>query len=205
MIYAGSACLTSLLTRTAVVVLAAGQSQRLGSPKQLVRVQGTTLIARTLSAIAGLAVPHTFVVLSDRCAELESELMPFQVTPLHNPAPGQGMSSSLRLGLSAARVADPGLLAVVFTLCDQPYIHTQLLRGLVRGLAKGHPIAASHYAGVLGVPAAFKRESFDELQTLQGDQGARTILRRQSSQVLAVPFEQGLIDIDCRDDLGACQ
>jgi molybdenum cofactor cytidylyltransferase len=195
----------ALLRRTAVIVLAAGRSQRLGVAKQFVQVEGETLIVRTVRTISQLEPHLTVVVSGENAAAIADQLAAFRCLHVRNDAPECGLSSSLRRGLCAALAADPELQAVLFTLCDQPYLDVQQLRELMAGLARGHAMAASAYAGELGVPAAFRRSMFDELTALSGDRGARQLLRQDRARVAIIAFPAGATDVDLPEDVIALQ
>ncbi|AKT44103.1 nucleotidyltransferase family protein [Chondromyces crocatus] len=196
------------LLHTAVVVLAAGGSKRLGTPKQLAQIGGVTLLGRTLSQVMRLGEPRVFVVLGGGEASTR-EAMAREVEAagggaevVWNERAAEGLSTSLRCGLDAARAVDPRLWAVLFTLCDQPGMDGALLERLLDAVVSGPAsIAASSYAGVLGVPAVFTRAVFGELEALTGDQGAREVVRRDPARVRAVVFEEGAQDIDTHDEL----
>lgn len=194
--------LPAWLSHTAVVVLAAGASRRLGAPKQLVYADGDSLLARTVDAAAGVKAAQTIVVLGRPDGDITQQVRPELARVIRNEHPERGLSSSLRCGLSAARAADPTLQVVLFTLCDQPHLTAAHLRRLLATLAEGTAcIAASAYAGVLGVPAAFAAPVFDELAALEGDQGARSLLRRCPERASAVEFPAGAIDVDTPADV----
>lgn len=196
--------MTSQRAHTAVVILAAGASRRLGTPKQLVCADGVSLLARTVDAAAGVRAAQTIVVLGRTDGAIAQQVRPELARVIRNEHPERGLSSSLRCGLSAARAADPALRVVLFTLCDQPHLSAAHLLRLLAALAEGTAcIAASAYAGVLGVPAAFAASVFGELAALEGDQGARSVLRRCPERVCAIEFPAGAIDIDTPRDVQA--
>jgi molybdenum cofactor cytidylyltransferase len=166
-----SAALPEFLAHSAIIILAAGASRRLGAPKQLVAAGGASLLAHTVTQAAAVAARQTIVVLGNPHLEIDRQVDAALASIVRNENPQQGLSSSLRCGLFAAQRADSQLRAVLFTLCDQPHLSAALLSRLLAALAEGPaPIAASAYAGVLGVPAAFASSVFAELATLTGDQ-----------------------------------
>lgn len=173
---------------TTALVLAAGASKRLGRPKQLLTVDGETLVARA-TRIALEATGRVVVVVSDK--DLFSYPSP-AVTVVVNEGAAEGIASSIRRGVEAC---DGDVLLV---LCDQPRITAAHLRALVDA---GAPIAATAYAGILGVPAFFSRAHRDELLALRGDTGARRIIEAHREGVVAIAFEDAGVDIDTEGDI----
>ena len=161
-----------------VIVLAAGFSRRRGSPKQLVEIDGETLIHR--AARIASEVGETIVVTTPQFADLE-----FQV--IINEEAEEGIASSIRAGVAAC---DDDVL---ITLCDQPYVTADHLRALANADA---PIAATSYSGTVGVPAYFARQFRDELLALRGDHGAKRIIEAHRDVVKVIPFEAAAVDVD---------
>jgi molybdenum cofactor cytidylyltransferase len=155
--------------RIVALVLAAGSSKRLGSPKQDVVVNGETLL------------DHAVRVAREAAGEV------IVVTLAMNPDADEGMASSIRTGV--ARIGNDA--RILITLCDQPLVTAAHLRALI---AVDAPIVATGYNGIRGVPAAFAPQFIPELLALQGDRGARAIIEKHGAAV--VPFEDAAIDVD---------
>lgn len=189
------------MTQVGIVVLAAGGSSRLGSPKQLLSFNGKTLLRHTLE-VATQAKPGALVaVLGADAKRIEPETNGLQVHVVTNAGWQQGIASSIRCGVDAVCEIMPHCEAVIIMLCDQPFVSVELLHKLVEN-AQGPEtlIAASSYGGVTGVPALFKQELFRELQQLEGDTGARTLMLKYADKLIAVPFAGGGKDIDTAED-----
>jgi len=189
---------------TAAIVLAAGPSTRLGRPKQLVTIDGESMLARSIRVAFESGVDAVFVVLGAHAAELQPQLADTRATPILNPDWQHGMSSSLHAGLTAALANAPTLDSVLLLTCDQPAVTGfHLLR--LHLLAEESParIAASTYAGTVGVPAVFPRACFDELLALTGDSGARSVLAAHAIDVATLPLEHGELDLDTPESLAA--
>jgi molybdenum cofactor cytidylyltransferase len=186
----------------AAILLAAGASTRLGQPKQLVQIEGETLLRRTTRLAIESACSPVFVVLGGNAASFLPEIRDLRATVLLNNEWRSGMASSLKLGINAALAANPQMRNILALVCDQPRLDPPLLQSLlathrsVRNL-----ISASQYGETLGVPAIFSRDVFPELLALTGDQGARKILLRHRENVAAVPFPGGDFDLDTPEDL----
>jgi molybdenum cofactor cytidylyltransferase len=183
------------------VILAAGSSSRMGSPKQTLRFQGESLLRR--AALAALdAECRPVIVVTGAYAELSRhELDGLDVREALNPLWETGMASSIRAGVEDLIRADPDTAAAVFLLCDQPHVNAGVISGLVAAhRATGRPVIASTYGGSFGVPALFSATLFAELTRLEGISGAKEVIKRHASEAHFLPFEGGEVDLDTRDD-----
>ncbi|MDQ3283175.1 MAG: nucleotidyltransferase family protein [Acidobacteriota bacterium] len=185
------------MTRIAAVVLAAGSSSRMGSPKQLLRFGGITLLRRaTLAAIDAGCDP--VVVVTGAHAELSrQELEGLHVREAINRDWESGMASSIRSGIEAARDCD----AAVLMLCDQPRVDAHVIAQLIAAFRENDaPIVASSYGGSFGVPALFSSVLFDELTQLHGAAGAKQIIAKQIADAKLIAFAGGETDVDTPED-----
>jgi molybdenum cofactor cytidylyltransferase len=182
-----------------VIVLAAGEAKRFGSPKQLVRINGRPLLHAVIGrgvAVGGHAV---IVVLGAYAAELAPLLRHTPATVVINRQWQEGMGSSLRTGIAAL----PGTAeAALILLADQASVTAEDLKRLV-GSWRRQPtqIVAAQYGATVGAPAIFPRWCFSELGGLRGDQGARVLLRRHAARLVRVPMASAAVDIDTPEDL----
>ena len=186
------------------IILAAGSSSRLGQPKQLLVHEGKTLVRRIADVALALRKGPVTVVLGANRHAVANELEGLPVTLIDNPRYGEGMASSLKMGLAGLFVTQPKLDAVLVLLTDQPYVSLGLLLNLVETFQEGEKgIVACRYGvdGPLGVPAIFSTKYVEELLSLTGDKGARWILVKHRADCAEVPFEAGLIDLDSPQDL----
>ena len=185
----------------AAVVLAAGGSKRLGSPKQLLRYGGASLLRH--AAVAALIACHpVVVVLGSRADDLENELAGLSVQVLKNPAWAKGMGTSVRLGIEALHTLAPGIDGVLLMLCDQPLVGPVVLGQLCDAFERAGStgvIVAALYNGITGVPAIFGRAHFDELLALPDDAGAKPVLTKHHASVIEVPLPEAAVDIDTRE------
>ncbi len=180
------------------LLLAAGESTRLGRPKQLVLHRGEPLLRRAVRVAAAVGATPVFVVTNPSLPDCRAMLSDLPATVLVNPLPAAGMGSSLRLGMEAVLAAQPERLLLL--VCDQPLLGPEHLGRLLRAPAPGG-VAAAAYGGRAGVPAVFSQEHFPALAQLSGDQGARGLLR--TLPATPVPMPEAAIDIDTPEDLAA--
>ena len=183
----------------AAILLAAGASTRLGTAKQLIEVDGVSLLRRAAEALLATS-PHVLVVvLGHDPAALQARIadLPLQCVVAHGHA--EGLAASLRAGLATLPAACEGALVA---LTDQPALDAWHLRAL-RDQWRAAPerACASAYAGVLGVPALLPRGWFADLARLRGDIGARRLLRERAGDVLAIDAPALAHDIDTPGDL----
>ena len=186
------------IAEPSIVLLAAGTSSRFGAPKQLqVLDDGRTLVRRAAeTALAtGLAV---WVVTGSHAERVEAELEGLDVNVLRNVDWARGMGGSLSLGAS---VVAGGALIVM--LADQPLITVEDLRAL-RAEHTAHPeaiVAAAYGDGVIGPPCLFPARDIPALIALEGDRGARALLRQNPERVRRVAMANGALDVDTPVDL----
>lgn len=183
----------------AAVILAAGASSRMGSPKQTLRYRGESLLRRAALAALGAGCRPVVVVTGAHAELSRRELEGLGVREVFNPYWETGMASSVRAGVEALAGADAD--GVVLMLCDQPHVTAEVISGLVAAhRATLRSVVASAYGGGFGVPALFGRTLFAELAQLEGAAGARQVIKRHASEAHFLPFPGGETDVDTPDD-----
>ena len=184
-----------------LIILAAGASTRMGTPKQLLTYRGCTLIRHMAEvAIASVCQPIA-IVLGANGERIKPEISQLPLQIVENQQWQEGMSSSIQVGLEALLAVNQHLDAVAIALCDQPFVSPQTLNQLVEAYhLTGKPIIASEYAGTFGVPALFSRTLFSELMNLKNTEGAKQLIKRHIHEVFSIPFPDGAIDIDTPKD-----
>ena len=188
------------MTRSQIIILAAGASTRLGSPKQLLQWQGRSLLKHAVQTAAEV-VPKPVVVLGANATQLEAELDTDVVQIVHNSSWQEGIASSIHAGLSIVLNQSPPVEQVIFMVCDQPHVSADLLKQLISEQQQtGKPIVASAYANTLGIPALFTKAMFSQLFDLHGDMGAKKIIQQHPHGTATVNFPLGNIDIDTTEE-----
>jgi molybdenum cofactor cytidylyltransferase len=184
------------------VILAAGSSSRMGSPKQILQFRGKSLLRRAALAALGAGCSPVIVVTGAYAELSRRELDGLDVREVLNPRWETGMASSIGAGLEGLLGADPDAASAVIMLCDQPHVTAGVISGLAAAhRVTGRPVIASTYGGSFGVPALFSRPLFAELARLEGGAGAKQVIKRYASEAYFLPFRGGEVDVDTRDDL----
>jgi molybdenum cofactor cytidylyltransferase len=168
-----------------------------------VQYQGETLLERSIRLSAESGAAPVIAVLGAQF-ELVSTVIPFdRAIAIFNPHWKQGIASSIHAGLDAVDRLAPVSRGALILPCDQVRLTADHLGALLATFAaQSEPsIAASTYAGVLGIPAVFPRSAFSHLLALRGDTGARALLLNPPCPVVKIPFAGGEIDIDEPADL----
>jgi molybdenum cofactor cytidylyltransferase len=183
------------------VILAAGSSSRMGSPKQILPFRGESLLRRAARAALDAGCFPVVVVTGAHAELSRRELDGLDVREAFNPRWETGMASSIAQGLAGLVAADADAAAAVFLLCDQPHVTAKVINGLAAAhRATRKPVIASAYGGSFGVPALFSRPLFAELAKLEGGAGAKQVIERYAAEAHFLPFPEGEVDVDTRDD-----
>jgi molybdenum cofactor cytidylyltransferase len=185
-----------------ILILAAGASRRLGRPKQLLELEGETLLRRMAGMAVLLDVGPVAVVLGAQAEAMRPELTGLEVHFVDNPDWAEGMSTSLRAGVRYLEALAPEVEAVLVLLVDQPRVDADLLQNIIHVYHEQRPpLVASFYNNMNGVPAIFDRSLFAALQAVEGDRGARRVIRKYEEELISVPFPGGALDVDTEEDL----
>ena len=182
------------------ILLAAGKSQRMGEPKQLMPFGQSTIVEPAIDNLLSSAVSEIIVVLGYKAEEVIKTIAAKPVKIAINPDYQQGMSTSIIAGLN---LVSSQAQAVMLALGDQPLVNSQTINRLIDEFfnhAKG--IAIPTYQGKRGHPIIFAIKYKPELLELKGDIGGREIIKRHPQDVLevAVDSESVTWDIDTRED-----
>lgn len=186
--------------KVAAVVLAAGGSTRMGTPKQLLIVRGKPMLRRVSEAVCAIGLEQVVVVIGAHKDVVMEALDGLPATVVVNEDWLRGLSSSLRAGIGALR---PEVEATLVVLADQPALTPELLNTLVdRYRATGAPIVAPVHKGKRGNPVLFDRALFPELMEVEGDRGGRMLLKRHQKELEQVETKDPavLMDIDTWQD-----
>jgi molybdenum cofactor cytidylyltransferase len=189
--------------RIGAVLLAAGLSRRMGTNKLLAPLGGTPLVRRCAETLVEAGLSPIRVVLGHEAEAVRAALAGLDLSFVVNPDYENGLASSLAVGIAALE-AD-GADAALVALGDMPLVTPAQLRALMNGLlaAEEPAIVMPTFEGRQGNPVIWERVFFDELKSLVGDRGAKSLLGLHADQVVAIEMEDAavLADADTPDAL----
>ncbi|MFK7982592.1 MAG: NTP transferase domain-containing protein [Saprospiraceae bacterium] len=189
---------TSKINLLGIIILAAGASRRMGTPKQLLKIGHQTLIERAISIAQALDNQQTVVVLGANAEKISPYIPPQEkVNVIINENWQQGMGTTLKAGMEFFLKQSENFTAVIVMVCDQPYLTTKKLQQLIIKYQETKAaIIATKYNRIKGVPALFDKRIFPKLIALNKDEGARKIIKNYDGVVATVDFPKGIIDLD---------
>ncbi len=190
---------------TAGIILAAGMSTRFGDPKQLQKLKDRYLLDWVLDAALSSQLEGLILVLGHHFEAIRKTLAGSLHHPrlqvVFNPRFAKGQSESLRTGLAQVKSDFP---SVMFLLGDQPLMNGKVIDLLLdRFWASPQDICVPVCQGQRRNPAIFSRVFFDRLMAIEGDRGARKLIRAHPASVLAVEIDDPVCfsDVDTEKDL----
>jgi len=184
------------------LLLAAGASSRLGQSKQLVEFDHQPLLRRTLKTLLHSHLNYTLTVLGARAQEHLAVIEHMATDTCINEDWKKGMGHSLKFGMLRLLEAQPVLDGVLIAVCDQPFLTTAHIDGLLDQFAHSRDsIVASEYKGIQGVPAIFPQAHFGELMSIGDEAGARKVMATHADRVILRHLEKGEVDLDTPEDL----
>jgi molybdenum cofactor cytidylyltransferase len=173
----------------------------MGSPKQLLRIEGTTLVRRAVEVALASRCAGVYLVVGAEAEAVLREVSGLRLEVVENRRWEEGLAGSIRVGIEAVLAARPSFDAAILAPVDQPRLHAALLDRLIEVFEGGErAIVACAYAGTVGAPALFSRRHFADLTALRGDRGAKSVLRARDAGVARVSFPEGATDLDTPRD-----
>ena len=182
------------------VVLAAGESKRMGEPKLLLPLVGRTMIEAVVEQALASRANRTAVVLGAERERIETQIRRFPVEIVFNPDYKSGMLSSVIRGMAAL----PGSAqAALILLADQPFITCGVIDAVIAAYEENNKeIVLPVYEGRRGHPLLLGMRYRDEIGRLNPEIGLKELLCKHPGDILEVPVRDGAVlrDIDDRDD-----
>lgn len=185
--------------KAGALILAAGGGTRFGGTKQLLEIEGETLIDRACKTALAAGCEPVLRVLGARADEILARPELQGVATLVHDHWQDGMGSSLAAGICRLLEIEPECDAVFILLADQPLVSPGLLETMLPLLEEHFSMVICDYGGSSGPPAVFKWPHFPELMELTGDRGAKSLAARHPGSVAWHPFPGGVCDIDSKE------
>ena len=182
--------------RIAALVLAAGQSRRMGvTNKLLAEIDGKAMLARVLETVAESQCVKTLLVTGHEAEAVGALADRHKVAHVHNPDYEQGLSTSLKAGLGALGEDVDG---AIVCLGDMPRLKAATLNSLIAAFnpVEGRAICVPTHDGKRGNPVLWGRRFFSSMQELAGDVGAKHLIGEYAELVCEVPTEGSEIFLD---------
>lgn len=180
-----------------IILLAAGESTRMGSPKPLLPWKRKTLIESQINSFMG-AHQQIIAVLGAYSDQIIPLINPSEVMITINEAWREGMSTSIAYGVKKALSSIKDIDGVIIATIDQPLVDVQHIEKILSNFNPGEKqiIVSESDKGWRGVPALFDRCYLEVLTKLQGDSGAKSVVHGNSEHVQAVNGGGKLVDMD---------
>lgn len=182
--------------RITAVVLAAGQSRRMGAANKLLEaVHGEAMVRRVVAHAQASQAADVVVVLGHQGERVRAALADTGVSFTDSPHFADGLSASLKAGIAAVPSASDG---AVVLLGDMPGVTADHIDRLIAGFnpVEGRGICVPTTRGKRGNPVLWGRAFFDEIASLSGDVGARHLIGTHQDAVCEVPLEDDAIFVD---------
>ncbi len=176
------------------ILLAAGESRRMGYPKPLLKIGGLTFLETATQAM--LAVVPRLVLVLGAHAERIRAVVPHddRIAVVINSDYARGQLSSLKVGLGAVA---PTARGVLVHLCDHPLVRVESFAAVAAAYERLHsPIVIARCTGRRGHPLVFDRSLFAELLDAPEDRGARHVVNADPTRVAYVDLEDPGINLD---------
>jgi len=186
---------------TGILILAAGAAFRMNRPKMLLPFGSGSILSNILDEIRAIKPNHICLVTGYYHKEIVESIDISALLVVHNEHWREGMASSISKGVHEMTKKYHSLDSITIVVSDQPHLNRKLLTEMVavrKKTKKG--IIAAQYGKVKGTPVLFDKKYFHQLMGLTGDTGAKSILQDHLSDVAAIDFSLGAIDIDTAED-----
>jgi len=182
---------------TAMIILAAGRSKRLGVIKQNLPWKNTTLLGHVIEQGLASDIDEVFVVVGANAKSILNKIYSYDITIIRNGNWQQGMGSSIAYAIHNISEKTLNFDATLIALADQPLIESKHYNKLIYSLYEyNKTIIATQIDGRAGVPAIFDSKHFNSLSKLNKDYGARNILSAKSEEVKTIDIGNKIADID---------
>jgi len=188
--------------RIAAIVLAAGQSKRMGANKLLADLGGAPMIRRSVEAARAAGVESVIVVTGHEAGKIAAAVEGPGIEIVHNPNYAHGLATSLKRGLAAL----PGDAdAVLVCLGDMPRVTPKAMGRLIAAFnpEERRTICVPVHRGQRGNPVLWGAKHFAAMAALDGDRGAKALMEQFADELVEVEMADDgvLIDADTPEAL----
>ena len=190
------------MSKLAVLILAAGNSSRMGFPKQLLKWKDTTLLQYVINTVNEVEIDEKILVLGAHFENIKSNIDAGETMVLCNENWKKGLGNSIAFGIKYIKESLPYIDNVLIILADQPLIEFNFLNKMieVHHLNRYKITCTLYQHNKLGVPAIFNNIYFNELSQLNQSNGAKSILKKYSDKLSYVDGGNFILDIDTIED-----
>ena len=188
-----------MMPKTAILILAAGESKRMGEPKQLLPYNNSTLLLHSIEQANNIKFADVFIVIGAHFADVFKSIRGQKATILKNNNWEDGMGSSLSKGIELIKKKN-NYDRVLVTLADTPLVNTEHYEELISlSDETGKRIILTNYDEISGVPAIFDKSLFNELSLLSDNEGAKPVVKKYKKEVLKMDSKIPFFDIDTKE------
>ena len=178
------------------IILAAGESRRLGKPKQLLDWRGQPFVRAVTRTALEAGLDPVIVVTGAYRENVEAAIEDLTAKVMANKDWPEGQGSSIKKGVQVLNFENP-VGAAIFLLVDQPQVTASILRALIEKHAEGlYPVVAPIVIDRRANPVLFDRVTFPDLLKLEGDVGGRAIMHKHNVEYLPWHDDRLLLDVD---------
>ncbi|NIJ44026.1 molybdenum cofactor cytidylyltransferase [Wenyingzhuangia heitensis] len=189
-----------MIENTAFLILAAGASKRMGTPKQLLSFKTDVLLTHAIKQVLQVSTENVFVVLGANYKSILKKIRSLSVNVIEHKEWEKGIGSSIAFGVSQIQQTNK-YKRVMLLLADQPNIKADDLQQILRHhFNNKNKITVTACYNYTGVPVVFEHYFFKELTLLSSDNGAKSILKKYESIVSDFLIEKEIVDIDTPED-----
>ncbi len=185
--------------KSAILILAAGNSSRLGSPKQLLDVNGQKLLTHVVRQACDSKAADVYVVLGSDANVLSQLIKNYKVEIIVNKDWENGMGSSLKAGIREIQKQSTYDIVIV-SVCDQPFLTSALFNQLLDQTGEQEIVVSVYSDRSFGPPTLFRKSQFARLMTIKDAAGAKSVIKNYDGELGLIPFEKGDIDLDTKQD-----
>lgn len=188
-----------MMPKTAILILAAGESKRMGEPKQLLPYNNSTLLLHAIEQANGIKYADVFIVIGAHFADVFKSIRGQKATILKNNNWEEGMGSSISKGVELIKKKN-NYNRVLVTLADTPLVTKEHYEELISlSDETGKRIILTNYEEISGVPAIFDKSLFNELTILSDNEGAKPVVEKYKKEVLRMTSKIPFFDVDTKE------